>query len=498
MRSLFLFLIFTSVLFTVQAEEPALPEGLEMDSIGSDEPSLPEGLDSVTDEPELPLGLDETVEMPSQEDAPDLPEGLDDPFEDDQEFVSETDEDSGDIGIAGLSGFWEARFGARTQDDQHEHDRSITETRLQLDFEKSFSAINLHLVTDLIYDDLADSHRIHLEEGKGWLDLREANLSFTPTDFMDVKIGRQILTWGTGDLLFINDLFPKDWQAFFIGRDVEYLKAPSDAIKLAFFSDVANLDIIYMPRFDSDRFIDGSRISFFNPQANDLSGRNAIVQTQKPDDTFSDEELSMRLYRNFGVMETAVYFYDGFWKSPAGFDPLSGQATFPELRVYGASLRMPAGKGIGNIEVGYYDSHDDNNGSNPFINNSEFRFLAGYEQEIGKNLTMGLQYYLERLSDYSEYKASLPIGSKVRDHNRHLFTARLTKMTHNQNMTWSLFAYASPSDHDFYLRPHVKYKVDDSWSVEAGGNVFGGNDNHTFFGQFRDNTNLYGAVRFSF
>jgi len=109
-----------------------------------------------------------------------------------------------------------------------------------------------------------------------------------------------------------------------------------------------------------------------------------------------------------------------------------------------------------------------------------------------------LQYYLERLSDYSEYKASLPLGSKVRDHNRHLFTARLTKMTHNQNMTWSLFAYASPSDHDFYLRPHVSYKVDDSWSVEAGGNVFGGKDNHTFFGQFSDNTNLYGAARFSF
>lgn len=498
MRSLLLSLFILSITFTVQAEEPVLPEGLEMDSIESDEFSLPEGLDSVSDESDLPSGLDDAIKTSSGENVPDLPEGLDDPFENDQEFVSETDKNSGDTGIAGLSGFWEARLGARTQNDQHEHDRSMTETRLQLDFEKSYSAINLHLVTDLIYDDLADSHRIHFEEGKGWLDLRAANLSFTPTDFMDVKIGRQILTWGTGDLLFINDLFPKDWQAFFIGRDVEYLKAPSDAIKIAFFSGIANLDIIYMPRFDADRFIDGSRISFFNPQANDLSGRNAIVQTQKPDDVFSDEELSIRLYRNFGVMETALYFYDGFWKSPAGFDPLSGQATFPELRVYGASLRMPAGKGIGNLEVGYYDSHDDSNGSNPFINNSEFRFLAGYEQEIGKNLTMGLQYYLERISDYTEYKASLQAGSKLRDHNRHLFTMRLTKMTHSQNMTWSLFAYVSPSDHDFYLRPHVKYKVDDSWSVEAGGNVFGGKDNHTFFGQFRDNSNLYGAVRFSF
>jgi hypothetical protein len=74
---------------------------------------------------------------------------------------------------------------------------------------------------------------------------------------MDVKLGRQILTWGTGDLIFINDLFPKDWISFFIGRDTDYLKAPSDAIKVSLFGEQANLDIVYTPQFDSDRFIEG-------------------------------------------------------------------------------------------------------------------------------------------------------------------------------------------------------------------------------------------------
>ena len=500
---LLLLLLFS--VFQVQAEEPALPEGLEdeveeiqgEDKEDINQPSLPEGLEDSSisiesNEPGLPAGLDELSEETL--DTPELPEGLEDNNSIDEEdsFVGSGDK------FSGLSGFWEARLGLRTQDDQFEDDRSMTETRLQLDLEQSISSVNLHLVTDLIYDDLADSHNIDLETGQGWIDLREANLSFTPTDFMDVKFGRQILTWGTGDLLFINDLFPKDWQAFFIGRDVEYLKAPSDAIKLAFFSDIANLDVIYMPRFDADRFIDGSRISFFSPQVNGLTGSNAIVQTNKPDNYFSDDELSLRLYKNFGVIEAALYVYDGFWKSPGGFDPVSGKAIFPDLQVYGASIRLPAGKGIASLEIGYYDSSDDQNGTDPFINNSEFRFLAGYELEIGKNLTMGLQYYLERMSDYDEYLSTLPTRFSARDHNRHLLTLRLTKLTHNQNMTWSLFAYASPSDQDFYLRPHVHYKVDDSWSVEAGGNIFGGSDNHTFFGQFRDNTNLYGAVRFSF
>jgi len=43
-------------------------------------------------------------------------------------------------------------------------------------------------------------------------------------------------------------------------------------------------------------------------------------------------------------MEVALYGYQGFWKSPGGFDPLTGNAIFPELRVYGASLRSRLGQ----------------------------------------------------------------------------------------------------------------------------------------------------------
>ncbi len=48
---------------------------------------------------------------------------------------------------------------------------------------------------------------------------------------VNLKIGRQVFTWGTGDYLFINDLFPKDYESFYIGRDDEYLKRPSEAVK---------------------------------------------------------------------------------------------------------------------------------------------------------------------------------------------------------------------------------------------------------------------------
>ncbi|MBI3067936.1 MAG: hypothetical protein HYY79_03365, partial [Betaproteobacteria bacterium] len=33
-----------------------------------------------------------------------------------------------------------------------------------------------------------------------------------------LRVGRQVITWGVGDLLFIHDTFPKDWRAFFTGQ----------------------------------------------------------------------------------------------------------------------------------------------------------------------------------------------------------------------------------------------------------------------------------------
>jgi hypothetical protein len=332
---------------------------------------------------------------------------------------------------------------------------------------------------------------------RGEFDMREANIFSRPSDFLDLKVGRQILTWGTGDLIFINDLFPKDWQSFFIGRDVEYLKAPSDAAKASFFGDWANLDVVYTPRFDPDRHIDGTRLSYWNSNLQRLAGNDAEIHTNKPDEWFTDYELATRLYKNISNYEFAVYGYRGYWKSPAGQDPSRTQATFPDLNVYGASVRGAVGKGIGNLEFGYYQSADDESGNNPLVNNSEMRYLVGYTQEIAKNFNAGLQYYLEQMMDFDQYKDNLVLGP-ARDEYRHVITLRLTRLLMNQNLECSLFSYYSPSDKDVHLRPKINYKVNDNLTVELGSNIFFGDYTNTFFAQLQNNTNIYAGVRYSF
>jgi len=180
-----------------------------------------------------------------------------------------------------------------------------------------------------------------------------------------------------------------------------------------------------------------------------------------------------------------------------GGQNVASQAIFPDLNVYGASIRGAIGKGIGNLEVGYYESADDLSGKNNLIDNSQMRYLIGYTQEIGRDFTAGVQYYVEQMLDYSQYKSNL-ISGPARDRYRHLITLRLTKLLMNQNLRCSLFTYFSPSDKDVHMPPNINYKLSDNFAVEIGGNIFFGDYPNTFFGQFRNNTNVFVGLRYSF
>jgi hypothetical protein len=385
-------------------------------------------------------------------------------------------------------GFYEMRSGYRLRKDKYEKDMSIMENRLQLDLSSYPEWGDLKVKADVFGD---------LVTEQADFDLREANIFLRPNDFLDLKVGRQVLTWGTGDLIFINDLFPKDWQSFFIGRDNEYLKAPSDAIKASLFGDWANLDIVYTPQFDPDRHIDGTRLSYWNGNLGRLAGQDAVIHTDKPNSWFKDSEFAARLYKNINNYELALYGYRGYWKSPGGQNTSMTQAIFPDLNVYGASVRGAIGKGIGNMEIGFYESADDMSGKNPLIDNSQMRYLVGYTQEIAKDFTAGVQYYIEQMLDFSQYKRNL-ISGPARDRDRHLITLRLTKLLMNQNLRCSLFTYYSPSDKDVHMRPNVNYKLNDNLALEIGGNIFFGDYPNTFFSQFQNNTNVYAGMRYSF
>ena len=359
-----------------------------------------------------------------------------------------------------INGFLEGRVGGMISDKQARDHTNVSEVRLQLVADKSMGPFIANIVSDFVLDPvgwgrLTKQKRARRGLGEGPVDLRQANLVFSPLSSMDVKVGRQIMTWGTGDLIFINDLFAKDFRSFFLGRNNEYLKAPSNMVKISLFSNMANLDIVYTPRFSPDRFIDGQRISFFDRSLNGLRDGNNPLPISMPTRRFQDDELSIRANRSFGAYEGALYYYSGFWKSPAGQDTTSREAIFPKLSVAGASLRGPIGEGIMNIELGYYRTPYHPN--SVIAGSKEFRLLVGYEIELGTDFTLGVQYFFEERLKLKEQTHTWPHGLTEGSAFRDLFTVRISKLLLHQDLKFSLFNFFSPTDQDGYLRMKVLY-----------------------------------------
>ncbi len=385
-----------------------------------------------------------------------------------------------------FNGYFEVLSGFRLKEDPYEQDISVMEKRLQLEYQTYVGLFDLKYKGDVCIDWVIEE--VAYDQREIWFFTR-------PTDYLDIKVGRQVLTWGTGDLVFLNDLFPKDWQSFFIGRNPEYLKAPSDAAKLSWFSDVVNIDLVYTPQFDPDRYITGEYVSHWNAALKKISGYDEDEIIYTPDDYFDDHEIAVRIYKNINSYECALYGYWGFWKTPS-YDAISSTKIYPGLDVYGGSIRGNVLNGIGNIEFAYYHSKDERDESNPSIKNSSVRYLIGYTQDIAKDFNVSVQYFIEKMLSYEEYEKNV---SKIKaDEHRHLLTMQMTKLLMNQNLEISFPMYYSPSDNDAYLRPRISYKYSDNVSFVIGNNIFLGDKLYTFFGQLQNNTNAYTSFHINF
>jgi hypothetical protein len=425
-------------------------------------------------------------QVPLAQDQADDTDAFDDAFADFDDFDDSFDDRAGG---PGFTGFVEAGYGRRLDHDPNFATRqSLGDLRARIETEWSNENLRFVLKGDALYDDYLSDFDA---------DARELSLQFSPAESLDLKIGRQVLTWGTGDLLFLNDLFPKSWISFFSGRDDEYLKAASDAVRATWYADRINLDVVWSPRFEPDQYLTGERFSFFSPLAGSVIAPRPPLAGIEPEGSSSNGELALRLFRTVGSAEFALYAYRGFFKRPLGSTPLF-QPTFPRLNVYGGSLRRPLGQGLINAEFAYHESRDDADGTNPLIPNDQLRILLGYEFEARPRFNVAFQYYLERTLDHSRLMANSTTPSFEPDASRHLLTNRLTWRDARDKLTLSLFTFFSPSDSDHYLRPMFAWRHSDQWSFSVGANLFGGDHQYTFFGQLEDNSNAWFRVRFTY
>jgi hypothetical protein len=388
-----------------------------------------------------------------------------------------------------LHGFVQGNYSMNMAEDNPDgKDFKWSEERAQVKLEATADPLRLFVKGDAFYDNI-DKHSI--------LELREGHVDYT-SEKWDARIGRQVITWGVGDLLFINDVFPKDYEAFFSGRPMEYLKKGVDGAKIGIYPGFVSIELIAIPYFEPNNYPDSKRFWMYDPMPG-ITNR----ETQTPYKDFHEAETALRVYRDVAGFDTSLYYYHGFSRQPSIMpdDPVAPTKLtlfYPELSIYGASLQGRALDGVLSLETGHYDSRQDRQGADPMIPNSQMRYLIGYQRQLWEDFTLGLQYYGEYMQDYSVYVQNLPSGFSQEKRLHQLASVRLTQFMTHQTLRLSFFAFYGLSDGDYILNPEVKYNITDSVWIALGGNVFGGGKPWGQFGQFAKNDNVYTQVRYEF
>lgn len=357
------------------------------------------------------------------------------------------------------------------------------EERAQLKVDASEGAWRLMAKGDFAYDHLGRGDRSEVREGY---------VDYTASHW-DLRAGRQVVTWGLGDLVFVNDTWPKDHEALFAGRPLEYLKRGVDAVKFGAYPEFASFELVLAPSFRESRIPDPQRFHLYDPMP-------AVTdrETVKP----GQGEAGLRIYRDIAGWDAALYLYRGFQGTPSMRpDSLAAPTKitlfYPKLAVYGASLSGRVGVGVLNLEAGYYDSLQDRSGTDFAAPNSQTRFLAGYQWQPWEDFSLGLQYYAEYMHRYGAYLAARPAGFPVDKRRIDTFTGRATQFLLHQTLRLSLYAAYNTSSRDRFFNPEVRYAFADRVWGAVGANIFGGKP-WGQFGQLSRDDNVYLQLRHDF
>jgi hypothetical protein len=315
------------------------------------------------------------------------------------------------------------------------------------------------------------------------------------TDAFELRIGRQMLTWGVADRLFINDVFPKDWAAFFSGKPLEYMKIGSDMAKISVFGDTWDAEITLIPVAQYDVMPGSGRFVVYS-----MPG---VTGVQERDKSISGSEAAIRLHKTFGNVDLALYAFSGFWHQPD--KGLSGaNVIYPRLNMFGFTAQNTLFGGVLSLESGFYQSANDTSGANALIANSQYRYLIGYEREIATDVTLGLQFYGELMFQHAAYLASARpafnagFGPQPQPAHRKILTVNLRALWLNQTLTTSLFAMKVGDGGGCMLNPDIHYAVSDELSINVGGHAFQGGPDSWMLGMMKHDDNVYINIKWGF
>lgn len=387
-----------------------------------------------------------------------------------------------------VNGYLEPSYGVKASDDPPVTQRNLLE-EMRLMLQKK------------LYGDRGEVLDVSLlattndKQNSSDVELREGSLFLPVTRSLEVKAGRQVMSWGPSQFEFINDHFTKDFTSFFIGRDLDFLKAPEDAVKLSYFGDLANVDLILSPSFEPDRLPRGRVVPVYHPGLRRLTSDSA-PEVRPPEDSVDHGEYHVRLHNTFGRWETALYGYRGFVGQPSGWNGSS--AFYPELASAGFSLRGPLMGSIIWLEGSYDDVRNELAGDTTNLPTDRANLGIGVRYRTSTTVSYMVQAITSKQIDANTYRERLSSGHPGKHEYRKRLQVATTRTYWSDRLTLNLRGFAGLTEEDWHGRSSLEYDWSDAVTITGGGLFYGADQGFTRFGALENNDMGYIRIRYGF
>lgn len=332
------------------------------------------------------------------------------------------------------------------------------------------------------------------------LGLREAYVDMYFKNF-DLRVGRQQIIWGKAEGVFITDVVsPKDLREFLL-PDFDEIRTGITSFKLNYYIGNSSIEAVWSPFFSPTQMpeegsIWAPKMDFPVTPVFDYS--NSAVKASLKNSELFIRYASMGSSVDFELVGGTFFYDDPAMNVTRLMDSssmqLSGLIVKPEynrVNMAGGSFSKVFGGFVLRAEGAFYNGRYFQS-SDPAVNGSVIKknnlhYMAGLDYTLS-GVKLSAQFIQEFIVDYETGIAN--------EEFEHTMTFLAKKDYLREKLWLELFAYVGLNKGDALVRPKVSYAFADGFDIQAGANLFFGNEGR--FGQYDKNDMLYLKLKYSF
>jgi hypothetical protein len=318
-----------------------------------------------------------------------------------------------------------------------------------------------------------------------------AQLSAGP---MELRAGWQIFPWGRADAINPTDnLTPR--QLTFLTRETEDQRFGSPALRVTWFSGPVSLNLLWLAGFKPTELPWPAGA----PQLVDVKPSTPAAQwATRLEAVRSEFEGSLSYFDGYDVLPTQAVI--------SAFAAPQVSVFHERLKIAGADFAKTIGRfGLRGEMAHMGSTHTERDAI--FSKRAQWYVVAGGDRTFGEYLNVNLQYYYRYVDaravprDLTAAAESIgnafAVTAQQYDRIDRGLTFRISNQWLNETVEASVSGLISTARHGRVIRPLIKYRAADAWTVSLGGEIFSGDD-HSLYGFLHDNTTMYAELRWGF